>query len=191
MRAYGLMCLCLVFAVSAVGDEKDDEIRRLKAEVKMLRKGLARSRAQVATRSITQPKSQISQVFAVSGFAYTMGDKPAVSISVGRDTTHYLDVTMLRADVRSGAVLACVKKGLGKTISASVTWGGDVYIQSSKHDTFMMVCINRVEHSRKQAHVTVCGRLVHRSKHGEYYNIVPSSFLVAGEHFANLTETPD
>ncbi|MGI0120318.1 hypothetical protein [Zooshikella sp. RANM57] len=86
----------------------------------------------------------ISNMLSVSDFPYTMGDKQAVSFHAGPNKDNYLDITILRENVKEGKSFNSIKRNNNSLFSTTLHWDGKTYYQSANADTWATMSIEKL-----------------------------------------------
>ena len=128
----------------------------------------------------------VDKVITVSDFPYTLKDKPAVIILLGRDNEHTVSVTMQREQIRPGYVSILPANVPIYPMSIDVIWGDKSYVMSTKHGTNAEFHIKRIDRSKRVATVTVTGRLVNPKDFSDFSEIMESTLEITGTNFDHL-----
>ncbi|MCX8827946.1 hypothetical protein [Vibrio parahaemolyticus] len=125
-----------------------------------------------------------------SDFSYTMANQPAVSVTVISDDNNFCDLTIFRGNVREGYSVTSEQQSSDE-LSASCTWQGNYFVQSSKHPTKASLTLQSIDAQSQIATFNVDLKLVNNKTLKDYFELENVQFTVSGSEFANLTTSPE
>ena len=127
----------------------------------------------------------INKIISVTDFSFTLGDKEAVSIIIGKDQNNFFDITIQRDNVFEGFSVNSTRKNKYQVISADGNWNGKQYIQS-KHDTYIHFSIDKIDKENKIAIISIAGKFIESGRLTELLELSKNTFQINGKQFENL-----
>ena len=142
------------------------------------------------TVSASSAKSELQPAYLdVTGFDYTMGGKPAVSISIGKSINDYYSITIHRDKIKANMVIKRDKEHTKKIINASATIDNKNYQFSlyKGSNSVILVKLKELNHKKKEAVIDVYLKLVDVPTQ-KYVIFNKNNIKITGTLFDNLVK---
>ena len=156
----------------------------------MLKKILIISALVIFGLSTSSAKSELQPTYlSVTGFDFTMGDKQAVSISMGKSKDDYYSITIHRDKIKANVSIKRDKNNPKKVINASATINRKNY-QFSLYKgsaSIILVKIKELNHKKKEAVIDVYLKLVDVPTQ-KYVIFNKNNIKITGTLFDNLVK---
>jgi predicted transcriptional regulator len=132
------------------------------------------------------------KLLRVTDFNFTLRDKQAVSIAVGKDDSHYFDITVHRDQIKNNAVIVREYPDTAyenTVIDATATMSGDYYIFLIKDDIRSLIGfkINTLDYEKKEANVDIYIKVIEPYTE-EYLTLDKPGLKIQGKMFDNLVK---
>jgi hypothetical protein len=129
--------------------------------------------------------SEPTKIFSVSDYAYTLDGKPAVSIMFGSSETKYVNLTILKQNLKEGAVIDSTKGTVSKKISISFSLEGVSFLLHGKVPaSYVKLKIESIDQTKQEAIIAIDAKLF--TANGESSVNIKDKIVLSGENFINL-----
>ena len=129
--------------------------------------------------------SEPTKIFSVSDYSYTLGGKPAVSIMFGPSKTTFINLTILKQDLKEGSVIDSTKGNVSKKISISFLLEGVSFTLRGKVPaSYVKLKIESLDRTKQEAIISIDAKLF--TDNGGSSVDIKNKIVLSGENFINL-----
>ncbi|WP_419782375.1 hypothetical protein [Malaciobacter marinus] len=124
------------------------------------------------------------KTFNVSDYKYTLDNKPAISISIGESKDNYVDLSILRKDVKNNFSIDTRDNKDKKIIDIVATWNGNTYFQNKKEASFVNVKILELDKTNNIAKFSIKAKLFSSTNNNSFK--INTTTIIKDKQFQNL-----
>lgn len=124
------------------------------------------------------------KVLIVSDYTYKLDNQPAVSISVGETDKRYIDISLLRKNIKENYMVDSTSANALKEISITGTIDNQYYYLYNKKDSFAVLKIKYISNENKKLTFSLEAKLLSEDAKKSLY--INKEFDITGDNFDNL-----
>lgn len=128
----------------------------------------------------------LEKVIFVSEGSFTLKDKPAVTIAIGKDKDHAVSITIQREQIRTGYASILPARIPINPMDIDAVWANRSYILSTNHDCSEEFHIKKIDRNKRIATVSVLGQMVDPNNLDSYITIPETVIQITDSNFDKL-----